>query len=134
MFCSGPASPSVTDAPGIGVCWRALSTHALGHLTVTAGGDDRERRLVIAGRLDETVTMTDLVPEWAARTVVLDSAGLGDYMRFLLVEAGGQHRVAADGWFAFRRCHAASRGLVARCRAAASGRPINAGIQNDTRR
>lgn len=48
----------------------------LGNLTVTVAGDDDERYLVLAGRLDESVRLSGKAPQWAARTVVLDSGGI----------------------------------------------------------
>lgn len=48
----------------------------LGNLTVTVAGDDDERYLVLAGRLDESVQLSGKAPQWAARTVVLDSGGI----------------------------------------------------------
>ncbi len=75
-----------------------MSTHALGRLTVSVAGDTEERWLVISGRLDETALLTLHVNDWAARVVILDSAGIDfinsigirEWMHFvaLLVRAG----------------------------------------------
>jgi hypothetical protein len=52
----------------------ATTTH--GNLTVSASGDAAERRLALAGRLDETVTLVGHVPGWGAQVVVLETAGI----------------------------------------------------------
>ncbi len=53
----------------------ATTTH--GNLTVTASGDDGQRRLELRGRLDESVVgLVAHAPAWHAATVVLDSGGV----------------------------------------------------------
>ncbi len=69
-----------------------------GPLTVTATGDQSERRLVLRGRLDEAVQLVPSVATWAARRVILDtgeltfinSIGIREWMHFLagLTSAG----------------------------------------------
>ena len=48
----------------------------LGNLKVDVSGDAAERRLVLSGRLDESVRLDGKAAGWAARTVVLESAGI----------------------------------------------------------
>lgn len=52
----------------------ATTTH--GNLTVSASGDAGERRLALAGRLDESVALVKHVADWAAPVVVLETAGI----------------------------------------------------------
>jgi hypothetical protein len=52
----------------------ATTTH--GNLTVSASGDAAERRLALAGRLDETVTLVGHVGGWGAQVVVLETQGI----------------------------------------------------------
>jgi hypothetical protein len=53
-----------------------VASSTLGNLTVNVTGDATERRLVLTGRLDESVRLEGEAPKWAARTVVLESAGI----------------------------------------------------------
>lgn len=77
-------------------------------LTVTVSGDATERRLAVAGRLDETAQLVAQVPAWAARTVVIDgraitainSIGIREWMHFVaaLAAAGAAvvHEACAE--------------------------------------
>ena len=47
-----------------------------------------ERWLVIAGRLDETVTLSRHVADWAARIVSLDTAGI-EFINSIGIRGGG---------------------------------------------
>jgi len=53
-----------------------VASLSLGNLTVTVSGDAAERRLEIAGRLDESVQLVPHAAAWHATLVVLDSAGV----------------------------------------------------------
>lgn len=53
-----------------------VATTTFGSLTVDVGGDATERRLVFAGRLDETISLAGQAARWTARTIVLDSGGI----------------------------------------------------------
>jgi hypothetical protein len=48
----------------------------LGRIEVGVTGDANARRIVLLGRLDETVPLGERAGAWAARTVTIDTAGV----------------------------------------------------------
>ncbi|KAB2898996.1 MAG: hypothetical protein F9K40_10760 [Kofleriaceae bacterium] len=80
----------------------ATTTH--GNLTVSASGDAAERRLALAGRLDETVALVDHLGGWGAEVVVLETAGIQainslgirEWMHFVAGLNGGGARLVHE--------------------------------------
>ncbi len=80
----------------------ATTTH--GSLTVTASGGADERRLVLAGRLDESVGLLSSVAGWGAAVVVLEteritainSIGIREWMHFVAGLSAGGARIVHE--------------------------------------
>ncbi len=81
-----------------------MATTTLGNLIVTVSGDGQERRLALAGRLDESVAMVGQAAAWASPLVVLDTAqvtainslGIREWMHFLAGLTGGGARLVHE--------------------------------------
>jgi hypothetical protein len=73
-------------------------------LDVSVSGDASERRVVLRGRLDESVALVKQVTAWSARQVVLDTAelefinsiGIREWMHFVAALVAGGAAVVHD--------------------------------------